>query len=222
MRCAIPACLYCWCFPFLFGLIFRFVSAVVLPKDYLLMVTTLMAICMMPLSFLATIIAEEKEKHTLRTLMLSGVSAVEFITSKILVTLLLTEAINVINYFVVGFPLIKLPFYLLVTVLGSLPLLMLGAAIGILSKDQMATGALSAPLMLVFLMPSMLQMLNPIVEKIAYFTPVEQMMRIFTLWSNGGSLLSASTLYSLLIILGWTIIGLVMFIFAYKKKRLDE
>lgn len=215
-----PSLLILLLLPLLFGMLYQFVSVIEMPKDYLLMLTTLMALSMIPLSFLATMIAEEKEKHTLRTLMMSGVSAAEFITGKVLVSLLFAEIICVINYFILGLSLYNLPLYFLVTVLGSLPLLMMGAAIGILCKDQMSAGALSAPLMLVFLMPSLLQMLNPVVAKIAYFTPMEQTMRLFDLWS-GGSLFSANTLYAVLIIAVWACIGFVLFGLSYRKKRLD-
>lgn len=207
--------------PVLMGVIFKFVSVVDLGGEFILQMTVSMTLAMVPLSYLSSIIAEEKEKHTLRTLMLSGVSAGEFITSKVLVVWVLTEIVNIINYIVAGMPFGGLPMFLLITSLGSVCMLMLGAVIGVASRDQASSSVLSVPVMILLFFPTAMKMISPVFEAVAAFTPIERTLRLFTIWSGGGSIFSKDGLVSILIIVIWTAVSVLLYVWAYKKKRLD-
>ena len=61
-------------------------------------------------------IAEEKEKHTLRTLMLANVSAEQMLASRGLVTLLAIALVDAACYLVIGQPLAGLPAFLAIGV----------------------------------------------------------------------------------------------------------
>ena len=61
---------------------------------FVLSIGLLMNLSLLPLSATSMMIAEEKEKYTLRTLMLSNVSATEFLLSKALVVFLLMQIVN--------------------------------------------------------------------------------------------------------------------------------
>ena len=76
--------------PLLFTFLYQFIDlgGEGMPKEFILFISVLMNLCLVPVSFLSMIIAEEKEKNTLRTLMLSNVSAGDFLLSKSLVTFL--------------------------------------------------------------------------------------------------------------------------------------
>ena len=67
-------------------------------------------------------IAEEKEKHTLRTLMLANVSAEQMLASRGLVTLLAIALVDAACYLVIGQPLAGLPAFLAIGVAGSVRL----------------------------------------------------------------------------------------------------
>lgn len=207
--------------PVLMGVIFKFVSVVDLGGEFILQMTVSMTLAMVPLSYLSSIIAEEKEKHTLRTLMLSGVSAGEFITSKVLVVWVLTEIVNIINYIVAGMPFGGLPMFLLITSLGSVCMLMLGAVIGVASRDQASSSVLSVPVMILLFFPTAMKMISPVFEAVAAFTPIERTLHLFTIWSSGGSIFSKDGLVSILIIVIWTAVSVLLYVWAYKKKRLD-
>ncbi|MDL2294206.1 ABC transporter permease [Ruminococcaceae bacterium OttesenSCG-928-D13] len=207
--------------PPLFAALFRFTSVIPLPGNYLLMLVSVMAMTMIPLSYLATIIAEEKEKNTLRTLMLAGVSAGEFITSKVIVVWVLMQFVNVLDYLVIGYSLSMLPAFFLVTTLGSVSLLMLGAAIGVLSKDQMSTSLISVPVMMALLLPSTMSMMSPIFETIANFSPVEHTIRLFFMLDEGQNIFTRDGLLGLLVLLVWTLLGLGAYLIAYRKRRFD-
>lgn len=207
--------------PPLFGVLFRFTSIINFGPSYILMLTTVMAMSMIPLNHLSSVIAEEKEKNTLRTLMLSGVSAAEFVTSKILVVWILMQLVNIVDFFIAGYPLAKLPMFLFITTLGSVSLLGLGAAVGIISRDQMSTSVVAVPIMMLLLLPTTMKMLSPVFETMAQFSPIDWMLRLFSMWEDGQSLFSAEGAQGFLVIGVWTLLGIGAYWLAYRKKRLD-
>lgn len=73
-----------------------------LVKIDILIMCTGMNLVMVSSFVVAMLIAEEKEKNTLRTLMLSGVSPLEFLTGKIFMSFLISEIINVAIFFIIG------------------------------------------------------------------------------------------------------------------------
>lgn len=207
--------------PLFFCLLYKYILAFDMGTDMVLFMTTAMCLAMVPTSFLAMLVAEEKEKNTLRTLMLSGVSSVEFIASKMLVTWILMEVVNIINFLLLGLAPGLLPVYLLATTLGSISLLLFGATIGILCRDQMSTGVLATPVMLVFLIPSIMAQFNAVFAVIADFTPIDHVMHLFFSIEQGQSFFSVGNLKSLGVLLCWIAIAALCYSLAYRKKRLD-
>ena len=130
-----------------------------LDRLFVLSIGLLMNLSLLPLSATSMMIAEEKEKHTLRTLMLSNVSAVEFLLSKALVIFLLMQAVNLGVYAMVG-RVVPLPYFLLVTTCAAPCGILLGALIGLVAKNQMSTGMFSAPLALLLMLPAMFAQLH--------------------------------------------------------------
>ena len=88
-------------------------------------------------------IAEEKEKHTLRTLMLANVSAEQMLASRGLVTLLAIALVDAACYLVIGQPLAGLPAFLAIGVAGSVPIVLLSLLLGLVARDQMSAGVLT-------------------------------------------------------------------------------
>ena len=72
--------------PLIFIVIYQFVDLGMSPA-YLLMLGVMMNLCLTPLSVLGMMIAEEKEKNTMRTLMLCNVTGGEFLAAKTLAVL---------------------------------------------------------------------------------------------------------------------------------------
>lgn len=191
-----------------------------LGSNYILMMTTAMCLTMIPISYLATIIAEEKEKNTLRTLMLAGVSAGEFISSKILLVWLLMQIVNFLDFVIIGLPLHLLPMFLLITTFGSVCLLMFGAVIGIVCRNQMTTSLLSVPLMMFLIIPTIMSIASLHMQKIAELSPVEHVLRLFSVWAFGPSE-NTNIAKSIIVILTWTAVSTVLYLIVYRKKRLD-
>ena len=190
-----------------------------MPSNFVLTLCELLNLSAIPLTGLAMMVAEEKEKNTLRVLMLSDVSALEYIFSKIISVLVLMELITIVIFFITATQLSYLPMFLLVTTVTSISMLLFGSVVGLLSKDQMSTSTLSTPLMILFLIPPMFQNMNEVIDKIASIVPSTRMMAIINDAMNGMSILSQEHLLDFGIILAWILLGVVTFAMMYRKDR---
>ena len=202
--------------------IFGDVKEAGMPRNFVLTLCELLNLSAIPLTGLAMMVAEEKEKNTLRVLMLSDVSALEYIFSKIISALVLMELITIVIFFITATQLSYLPMFLLVTTVTSISMLLFGAVVGLLSKDQMSTSTLSTPLMILFLIPPMFQNMNEVIDKIASIVPTTKMMAIINDAMNGMSILSQEHLLDFGIILAWILLGVVTFAMMYRKKGFDN
>lgn len=209
-------------FAVLYQTIFGDVKEAGMPSNFVLTLCELLNLSAIPLTGLAMMVAEEKEKNTLRVLMLSDVSALEYIFSKIISVLVLMELITIVIFFITATQLSYLPMFLLVTTVTSISMLLFGAVVGLLSKDQMSTSTLSTPLMILFLIPPMFQNMNEVIDKIASIVPTTKMMAIINDAMNGMSILSQEHLLDFGIILAWILLGVVTFAMMYRKKGFDN
>ncbi|APH14977.1 ABC-2 type transporter family protein [Clostridium sporogenes] len=138
---------------------------------------TLLIICVgMNISFIssmvvAMMIAEEKEKNTLRTLMLSSVSPWEFLTGKAIITIFISEIVNIAMLFIIGFDANYLVKYVLITSLLLFSMIEIGAIVGVFCKNQMATGIYSIPVIMIFYVIPMAAKTNTIMGTIANLLP---------------------------------------------------
>lgn len=211
--------------PLLFILFYRSVN---LPIDspnhksvFLLNLGLLLNITLCTTTVASTSIAEEKEKNTLRTLILSNVKSSEFFLSKILVSYLITMLTNVIIFFLAGVTVMTLPIYLLTTTLGAVCMLMISCVIGILSRDQMTCGVYQVPIMMFFLLPPVFAELNPFIYKIARFTPLNATLALYYQLSPGADA-GIRWLFHLVVLLVWIVISTLLFSYFYKKKGRDN
>lgn len=210
--------------PVVFVSIYRFMDfgGEHLGRDYLMLLGVVMTGVMVPISFLSTSIAEEKEKNTLRTLMLSNVTGGQFLLSKGLMALLLTLVVDTAVFFICNAPVKMLPAYLLCAAIGSLGLIFLGAVVGLLSKDQMSTGIVSAPLMILLLMPTVFSSMNSFFAAAAKFVPTTVLVDLLLLSTDGIALTEPVMLKNLLAALAWGVgLGVVCLV-VYRRDRLDR
>lgn len=209
-------------FAVLYQTIFGDVKEAGMPRNFVLTLCELLNLSAIPLTGLAMMVAEEKEKNTLRVLMLNDVSALEYIFSKIISVLVLMELITIVIFFITATQLSYLPMFLLVTTVTSISMLLFGSVVGLLSKDQISTSTLSTPLMILFLIPPMFQNMNEVIDKIASIVPTTRMMAIINDAMNGMSILSQEHLLDFGIILVWILLGVVTFAMMYRRKGFDN
>jgi len=166
-------------------------------------------------------IAEEKEKKTLRSLVLSDISGFAFIACKmIIITILFTLAMTA-SFFIVGAPMHYLGKYLLMLLLTTISLLFFGSIVGLLSQTQQSAGVLGTPLMLLFAIPLFSLMGDiEILNKIAKLLPTGPIT--FLMLQDGGAQISYSNLVGFGSMAAWISIAGVIFLVFYRKKSIDN
>ena len=119
-----------------------------MPELFFTKLFSVMYMGMAPLVAVASIIAEEKEKNTLRVLTMANVKAWEYLAGiGIYVwTICMAGAGVMATTLSSG----DIPFYLGVMAAGFIISIAIGACIGIIASNQMAATSLSLPVMLIF------------------------------------------------------------------------
>ena len=132
-----------WIFALLLSFVYSMISSGQAEEANLLSVSLNMNSTMIASLFMAMLIAEEKEKNTLRTLMLSAVTPMEFLASKAIITLVISIIVITLVFIMTGISLKFIAPYLVVGTILSICMITIGCVIGILSKSQMETGTIS-------------------------------------------------------------------------------
>lgn len=165
-------------------------------------------------------LAEEKEKHTLRTLMLANVSAEQIMLARGLVTLVVTAVVEALCFFVSGAPMHLLAPYMAIGVLGALPIILLSLVLGLASRDQMTAGLYSVPILLVVIAP-MFSGFSPMLGDIARFLPTGGAASLLRL-ATEGALFGSEAVLPLAVTAAWIVLGLVVFKLLYRKLATDN
>lgn len=211
--------------PVLFGVMYKFLLGDILKEatgSFVIVMCIVMTISIIPLNVLANMVAEEKEKHTLRSLMLANVSATDFLLSKAFVALVLMLIDGILIFLVCQEPIGYLVYFLIFYILASLSVLFFGALVGLLSKDQMSAGTLSSPLMIFLMLPPIFIQLNEMIEKIAVIFPTTSFQTLYLQLSTKQPFFNQDTVIAIIVCIVWIIFGVIAFMYGYKKKGLDD
>lgn len=169
---------------------------------------------MAPLVAVASIIAEEKEKNTLRVLTMANVKAWEYLAGiGIYVwTICMAGAGVMATTLSSG----DIPFYLGVMAAGFIISIAIGACIGIIASNQMAATSLSLPVMLIFSFMPMLAMFNDKIEKIAGIFYTQQIRELL-----GNMTFDGIKTETMLVVAVNALLALSLFFAAFKRKGLE-
>ena len=169
---------------------------------------------MAPLTSVASIISEEKEKNTLRVLMMANVKAWEYLAGVGLYvwTLCMAGA----GVMATGIPRDHIPFFLTVMAAGFTVSIVMGACIGVFAPNQMVATSLFMPVMLVFSFAPMLALFNDKIEKIAGVLYTQQLRILLNQMTFDG--ISAKTVAVLSVNAA---LALGLFFAAFRKKGLE-
>lgn len=165
-------------------------------------------------------IAEEKEKHTLRTLMLANVRASEVVISKSSVALLAVTVVNAACFFVAEGQLSWLAPYLVLGLVGALPVVFVSLVLGLACRDQMTAGFYSVPVLLVALVP-IFGMLGEGAARIASFSPLGGIYELMGL-AIEGALFTEAAVVPLLVTMAWIAAGALMFAALFRRLARDN
>ena len=185
-----------------------------MPELFFTKLFSVMYMGMAPLVAVAAIIAEEKEKNTLRVLTMANVKAWEYLAGiGIYVWTICMAGAGVIA---TTLPLDDIPFYLGVMAAGFIISIAIGACIGIIASNQMAATSLSLPVMLIFSFMPMLAMFNDKIEKIAGIFYTQQIRELL-----GNMTFDGIKTETMLVVAVNALLALSLFFAAFKRKGLE-
>lgn len=138
-----------------------------MPEHFFANLFAIMYVGMAPLTSIAAIIAEEKEKHTLRVLQMANVKGVEYLLGNLIYIFAMCMLGSLVIGLAGGYTGKQLLTFMAIMATGHLISAVLGAAIGVISKNQMSATSLTVPVMMVFSFLPMLSMFNETIAKVA-------------------------------------------------------
>ena len=187
-----------------------------MPEHFFVKLFAVMFVGMAPLTCMSSIISEEKEKDTLRALMMSNVHPFEYLIGIGLYVWLMCMVGAAVFAVTGGYESKDFLMFMLIMAAGILLSELTGAVIGVFSKDQMAATSVTVPVMMVFSFLPMLSMFNESIEKIAKVTYSQQLSILI----NGLGTAEVKP-ESILVIAANFIISAVLFALVFKKKGLE-
>jgi len=204
-------------FPMLAVIMEKAVKIEGMPGHFFTNLFATMYVGMAPLVSMSAIIAEEKEKNTLRVLLMANVKPVEYlfgIGSYIWMACMIGA--GVMGSVAGGYQGRTLCIFLLVMAVGILSSMLIGAAIGTCSRNQMMATSLAVPLMMVFSFLPMLSWFNESIGRVARVAYTQQISALV------GKVEGMSVSFeNVAVILANVLAAAVFFGFAYKRCGLD-
>ena len=173
---------------------------------------------MTPLTMTASAIAEDKEKKSLRFLIMAGVKPHEYIIGVGGFVLFASAVVAVLFALIGGFGVIGFIMFVAVLLLGSAASLLLGGIFGMISRNQQSAVAMAMPVAMIFAFLPMLAQFDGDIKGVANILFSQQVNEIVSNDIAAGS--AGSIAGPLLIILANIVVFLVLFTVAYRKKGL--
>jgi len=182
----------------------------------------LMALVMSGAFIQGMTVAEEKEKHTLRVLMLSPATATEILMGKSCLSAIYTLISIVLAIFVSGVALTNIPAIAVMIVLLLIIFIAFGTIIGLLSRTVSESSIVGLPVLLIFIMgpifaPALkVELLTTIVS----YLPSDHFIQAMIQLEPGGSFGDISA--NLINMAIWMVVSIVLAAIVYSKKRFDK
>lgn len=167
------------------------------------------------------VIAEEKEKHTLRVLMLSPASSVEVLLGKSILTACLTLGICIVNLFILdqfSGNLLLLGFIFLC---GTILFIVIGTTIGLLAASVPQTSIIGMPILMTMYLAVQFEPMveNKVIKTMIGYLPTSHIVKALNSLVGGAGFSSISG--HVLNVAVWLIIALIACLIVYKKKQMD-
>ena len=167
------------------------------------------------ISAASAIIAEDIERRSLRFMVIAGVKPQEYLIGTGGFLLLAGSFSAIMFALIADFNGMEIVKFLVIMIFGITASIILGTAIGMLSKNQQAATALATPIAMVLGFIPMIASFNESVSKFANIFYTQQISVIINDFSM-------SLTNPLLIILLNCLVFIALFIYAYKKKGLKD
>ncbi|MFJ7951602.1 ABC transporter permease [Lysinibacillus sp. NPDC096418] len=167
------------------------------------------------------LIAEEKEKKTLRSLMLSPATLGDILIGKSLFVLVLSSAVVALTVYLLGYKPANLLLLSIALLLSALFYIGIGTFCGLYTKTIMEASVIILPVMFIFIGGPMVFAMSeayPIL-KIAEWLPSTQLSLLAEVLEGNYS--STDIIIPFVTILLWTILTWLVTAFFYKKRMVD-
>lgn len=201
-------------FPLLAVIMENSISIDGMPEHFFAKLFAVMFVGMAPLTCMSAVISEEKEKNTLRVLMMSNVKPVQYLLGIGSYIWLMCMAGAAVFAALGEYKGADTARFMLVMAVGMIISMLVGAVIGIVSKNQMSATSVTIPVMMIFSFLPMLSMFNETIEKIAKVTYSQQ---ISLLVNNN----SESVTGSIIVLAVNLILASLLFFIAYHKNGME-
>ncbi len=146
-----------------------------MPEHFFANLFAVMYVGMAPLTAMSAIIAEEKEKNTLRVLHMCNVNAFEYLLGNAIYIVFICMMGSLVIAFAGGYKGNELLIFMLIMFVGHTISMLAGAAIGAFSSNQMMATSLTVPVMMIFSFLPMLSIFNDAIGKVAKYFYSEQL-----------------------------------------------
>lgn len=161
-----------------------------MPPNFFIKLFATMYVGMAPLTSVAAIISEEKEKNTLRVLLMARVTPWQYLAGVGSYVFLFCMLGSGVFCMLGSYTWRERGLFLLIMAVGILTSLLLGAAVGAGSSSQMAATSVTVPVMLFFSFLPMLSMFNETISQVAKYTYTEQLRLLLQALETGESALT--------------------------------
>ncbi|RDZ07688.1 ABC transporter permease [Priestia megaterium] len=170
----------------------------------------------------AAMVAEEKEKSTLRGLLLSPATTSEILVGKSALSAITTIIVIIASIFLSNFEVPSLLWFSLTILLCLIIYITIGTLLGLLSRTVMETTIIGMPVLVLLGMGSVLKAVidNDFLTKVIDFLPNEQFSNILINLNQGNNFNDISK--SLLILVAWVFVTLIITFITYGKRRFDK
>ncbi len=185
-----------------------------MPELFFTKLFSIMYIGMAPITSVAAIISEEKEKNTLRVLMMANVRPWQYLIG----VGIYVWAICMLGAcaMATGLCADQITFYMIMMGVGFIISIIAGACIGIYAKNQMAATSIVMPGMMILAFAPMLAMFNEKIAKVAKILYTEQLKEMLeTMFFDG------IVGQSVAIVIVNAVVFIALFAIAYKRKGLE-
>lgn len=169
----------------------------------------------------AAMIAEEKEKNTLRGLLLSPANPYEILIGKSLLSVLSATFIMIISMIVLDYRVSSTMIFVISIGLSLVIYISIGTLLGLISRSVMETSIIGIPLLFLFGMSFLIEIIsdNAMLIKILSYLPNEQLDTIWLNLEHGESI--SGIFGNVFILLIWAIISIMVSLLIYQRQRFD-
>ena len=186
-----------------------------LPNNLFVEIFSPMYICIVPSSIIAGIISEEKEKGTLRILLLNNVKPVEYLFGVSFHVIIISLIGVILLSIELDLSQIDLSKYYIIMASGIIPSILLGSIIGILAKNQITANSLISTIVIGISILPILSILNDKTRMVSKFFYNQQIFDSISSITNLQIGIEDIIIYAIN-----TVILLAIFIMSYKRRTL--